>query len=1140
MTTKIIGLISRSSLEYVQHAFAALNKGETFVNIQTLEEGTTRQGLIIDEVIEPGSSHGWYTGEAYFPSSDSSVAQISYTSGTEGKPKGVMISHAALANTTQRLLDIMEIDSSIREYIGVPVNYSFGFGRCRTVSAAGGQFFLPEHGFNPLEISQMLATDEINAISAVPSLWRLVLETPEIFQGVADKVRWIEIGSQYMSADEKRELRELFSQARIIQHYGLTEASRSTFLDIQSVDVESLESVGKGYYGVETAIGEGGRIKIRGPHLATWLLIDGEKLPLTDNEGWLITNDAGHVDGGFLYFDGRLDDLINLGGTKLSPENVEAALRERLNLENGLLAIFRTSDATQGDRINVAILQDAGIDEGNLRLALQQILGEYGLRVSSNFPVHQINQFPLTNTGKLKRSELSRRFAAHETEQLLEGSQQTKKDRSDSTSAALLELIGIWEDVLKISPISPQDNFFDIGGDSLSAIRVTLRMEKAGIPKTVCRKIFEGYSIENLVAELAPKAEENSQNPSHSPGNDQTRQMIAIWQDVLKIDSISVDDGFFDLGGDSLSAIRVVTRMEKAGIPKEVCRKIFEGHSIKNILNLSANDDAEPQTAQKRSTQAEDLIAIWQDVLKIDNVSEDDSFFDLGGDSLSAIRVVVRMEAAGIPKETCRKIFEGHSIRDIVGSNDVVPENSSTPTQHQNVKSAELIAIWQDVLKVDNVTEDDSFFDLGGDSLSAIRVVVRMEAAGIPKETCRKIFEGHSIQNIVSTQISHAPDKNSFADNEPAPQNIDIANPTLSAVEPLKRTRISSANLSLNVVRGFLVLMNIAAHWMPGIVARLPAFAAQLNTYFAPLYSSGTPGFAMVFGAGLSFFVLPRFNKSKASVNKLCKRNALLLGTGMSCLAAVVIAVSYFSGADIAPTDVSNAFYSVLFYYFFAVISIPIWLRLLTWRGSYTLSCVTLACIFYACHLAIDAMNIPPSENPLIQTGILILTPKYNYLEMSAAVMLGAAAGSWIKETIESGKSIYPLFITGILLVAFSIIISFETGEYEQWFVWPKGLYLWTWPFYLGCILVSFYYLFRYIEKHDIDAHPVIGFVLRAVSVIGVMAFPLFIGHELVRPLAELLGIFSIPGSLIIAMILFFGYSWYLLKKLYGLYYASN
>ena len=104
-------------------------------------------------VANPVPGGGWWEGN-FTCDMSSRIAQISTTSGTTGQPKAIAISRAAISNTVNRLVTEMEIASGIREYIGVPVTFSFGLGRARAVASVGGAAFLPETGFRPDEIAR--------------------------------------------------------------------------------------------------------------------------------------------------------------------------------------------------------------------------------------------------------------------------------------------------------------------------------------------------------------------------------------------------------------------------------------------------------------------------------------------------------------------------------------------------------------------------------------------------------------------------------------------------------------------------------------------------------------------------------------------------------------------------------------------------------------------------------------------------------------------------------------------------------------------------------------------------------------------------------------------------------------------------
>src|SRR6478736_2260145 len=171
-----VGLVAVNSPAFVRAAFACLRQGEVFVALRSEKDEQRLKLCPVQRTIVPEEGFGWVT-EAGLTDRSERIAQIMFTSGTEGAPKGVLLTHRGLADVVERLDSVMHLDSSIREYVGVPVYHSFGFGRCRAVAAAGGSFYIPERGFNPLEIATLLSEGKINAISAVPSLWRVLLDS---------------------------------------------------------------------------------------------------------------------------------------------------------------------------------------------------------------------------------------------------------------------------------------------------------------------------------------------------------------------------------------------------------------------------------------------------------------------------------------------------------------------------------------------------------------------------------------------------------------------------------------------------------------------------------------------------------------------------------------------------------------------------------------------------------------------------------------------------------------------------------------------------------------------------------------------------------------------------------------------------
>lgn len=414
----------------------------------------------------------------------------------------------------------MHVTPDIREYIGIPVQYSFGLGRVRAVSAAGGAFFLP-HAFDPAEIRRMLDADEINAMSAVPSLWRLVLGAPEIIGDAGRKVRWIEIGSQYISGDEKTAIKRLFPQARIVQHYGMTEASRTTFLVVSDVESRYLDTVGKPTGSAEVAVSDAGVIRIRGPHVAMGMITPDRTLkPLTGADGWLQTGDRGEIHDDYLSYKGRIDDQINIAGVKINAEAIEGEITALVPSAAGQFAIVSSPDALRGE---IALLvTEAGADPiaPVVLAAAAQAFENRGIPAAGALRSTRVTALPRTDTGKIARVKL------RNTPPPAAGVPVPQTEEK-TLSAAQTPVADTWRRVVGDLQIGPDDTFYDIGGDSLSALQIALTMERQNFTQAAIRATFEGRSLADVALANVADTTATHAGPA-TPLADQTRRTWAL------------------------------------------------------------------------------------------------------------------------------------------------------------------------------------------------------------------------------------------------------------------------------------------------------------------------------------------------------------------------------------------------------------------------------------------------------------------------------------------------------------------------------------------------------------------------------------------------------------------------------------
>lgn len=455
-----VGVVARNSTDYLQTMLANLAEGRTSVPLRNADDRERIDRAGVSEILTPAKQSGWIR-QSFTSRGGEEPAMISFTSGTEGDAKAVLLSFDALHDVVVRVTAAMEIDSEIREYIGIPVFHSFGYGRARIALNAGGEAYIPPNGFNLMEIRRMLEVGEINAISAVPTLWRVFLRETEMFGPLLKDIRWVEIGSQFMSKEEKQALRACLPNAKIVQHYGLTEASRTTLQRIHKESVELLGSVGSAEGDVEIRIDGRGRIETRGPHVALGI-DDGKRYRAVGKGQWFKTSDLGRIENGRLWFDGRADDIINCGGVKISPELVEADLQ--VNHQGlGGIAVLRRPDPIRGEGVLLALTPEAVPRKRAIVDAVAEYLERQGLAARGAIETFEVESLPRTSTGKLQRKALA-----------LQWNRSTKTERRIEEKAFADEIQGI----LGFAP-DPDASFLDLAGDSLTHMELSLAIERA-------------------------------------------------------------------------------------------------------------------------------------------------------------------------------------------------------------------------------------------------------------------------------------------------------------------------------------------------------------------------------------------------------------------------------------------------------------------------------------------------------------------------------------------------------------------------------------------------------------------------------------------------------------------------------------
>ncbi len=191
-----------------------------------------------------GMHDSYNVNEVSYPDPES-MADIIFTTGTTGEPKGVQLSHKNISASARNINTFIRNSSSDTEMLVLPVSHSFGLGRMRCALSNGQTLVMLGSFINVKKFFRFMKEYRVNGFGMVPASWGLLRRiSGETIGEYRDQLHYIEIGSASMPIDDKKLLMKLLPNTRICMHYGSTEASRSAFLEFHE-ESNRLETVGR-------------------------------------------------------------------------------------------------------------------------------------------------------------------------------------------------------------------------------------------------------------------------------------------------------------------------------------------------------------------------------------------------------------------------------------------------------------------------------------------------------------------------------------------------------------------------------------------------------------------------------------------------------------------------------------------------------------------------------------------------------------------------------------------------------------------------------------------------------------------------------------------------------------------------------
>ena len=339
--------------------------------------------------------------------SGADTALILYTSGTTGRPKGVVLGHANLMAATRMVYEPNRDLEQSRGLLILPLSHIYGILMMNLGFMLGSRSVVLRH-YDTLQMLETIQSFRVEQLSVVPTMMTYLLNHPELSRFDLSSLDTVSSGGAPLPEALRAEFEERIG-CRVIQGYGMSETG-GVIAGYGSAESYRPGSVGRAWPGSEITIldddgrpvaaGQQGEICVKGPQVMSAYLNRPDETAAALAGGWLHTGDIGRLsDDGYLTITDRKKELIIKGGENISPREIEDALYAYPSVREA--AAFGVPDAVFGEQVVAAVVLRAGSshDLAPLRAHLEACL----MRFKQPMDLMILDDLPKAANGKIKR-----------------------------------------------------------------------------------------------------------------------------------------------------------------------------------------------------------------------------------------------------------------------------------------------------------------------------------------------------------------------------------------------------------------------------------------------------------------------------------------------------------------------------------------------------------------------------------------------------------------------------------------------------------------------------------------------------------------------------------------------------------------